>query len=145
MCSTQTFNINGLAIGFNPDGRAARGRIPPVRARHTRFPETEPHPEQLAKRFENVSLAFLFLPFEWRGYNICIDSAFGQGTSDHGGSCLGPFKLNGSKTTGSCTPPFKSLESVANDTFSIRFDNGFGTLPRIAIWDPGSTAAALGE
>ena len=41
-------------------------------------------------------------------------------------------------------PPFKSPERVANDTFSVRFDDGFETGPRIEIWDPGSTAAALG-
>ena len=60
-------------------------------------------------------------------------------------NALEPFDLNGSKTTGSCTPPFKSLESVASDKFSVRFDDGFETWPRIEIWDPGPTVAARGK
>ena len=32
-----------------------------------------------------------------------------------------------------------------NDTFSVRFDNGFETCPRIELWDPGSASAVVGE
>jgi hypothetical protein len=40
---------------------------------------------------------------------------------------LEPFKVNGLQVMGSCTPPYKWSETVASDTFSIRFDNGFKT------------------
>ena len=54
----------------------------------------------------------------WCFSQICVPWASGTclGPLWGKGPCLGPFKLNGSKTTGSCTPPFKSPESVANDT-----------------------------
>ena len=64
---------------------------------------------------------------------LWVPMAFGQGTSGHGGSCFGPFKLNGSKTTGSCTPSLDRLESVATDTFSERFGNGFETWPTLLV------------
>lgn len=57
---------------------------------------------------------------------------------------LEPLKLNGSNTTRSCSPPFKSVENVASDRFSIRLDNGLETCPRIDFLDPGSMAVETG-
>ena len=54
-------------------------------------------------------------------------------------------KLLGPGLGGSCTPPHKSLKSVANDAFSTRFDDGlgWGSIPGILGKEGGLPAKGL--